>query len=525
MLIWTEVQSQTINENVPGKVSFISSQNVYVKFKSTAGIAAGDTLFISSGSVMKPVLVVSSLSSTSCVCLPISAEYLSIDHLILAKTKVQNNKKEAPIIENVLPDTSKASSYSDSVIIQSVPSDFIQKVKGSISLNSYSDFSNTTADNIQRFRYTLSLDARNLADSRFSVESYMSFKHKAGDWENVKSNLNNALKIYSISIGYDINKYTRISLGRKINQRISSIGAIDGFQFETSLKNLTLGAILGSRPDYVNYGFNSKLFQYGAYLSYNTHNVNRYSESSIAFMQQMNQSYTDRRFLYFQHSNSLVKNLNFFGTFEIDLYKLENDLPVNTFSLTGLYVSLRYRLMKSLTIMGSYDARKNVVYYESYKTFIDRVLEDEMRQSLRLQANFRITNDIMFGIQSGYRLLKSDQQPSRNFNSYLTYSNIPGLNMSATLSVTLLETSYLDGKIMGINLTRDLFKGKVQTGISYRYVDYRMPENLLNSIQNIAGIDLSWQLAGKTSLSANYEGTFEKQDKYNRIYFQVRIRF
>jgi hypothetical protein len=357
------------------------------------------------------------------------------------------------------------------------------------------------------------------------VESYISFRHKLGDWGEVKSNVFNALKIYNISVRYDLNKTTQISLGRKINPKISSIGAMDGVQFEKTINKFAFGALAGSRPDYTNYGFNSKLIQYGAFLAYNSIKADTYNESSLAFMQQMNTSKTDRRFLYFQHSNSFIKNIYFFSTFEIDLYKLKNDLPQNTFELTGLYLSLRYRMTKNFDITGSYDARKNVMFYETYKTFIDRVLEAEMRQSYRLSVNYRITRNLMLGVQSGYRYLKSDPHPSKNIYSYVTYSQIPRLNISMTISGTYLETNYMNGIILGANISRDLFKGKFQTDFGYRYVDYTLPENRIKINQHIGEMNLSCQITNNMSLSVNYEGTFEKKDQYNRIYFQARKRF
>ena len=92
----------------------------------------------------------------------------------------------------------------------------------------------------------------------------------------------------------------------------------------------------------------ANLFQFGGYVGFNTRNSGSYSESSLAFMQQMNGSSIDRRFLYFQHSNSLMKNLYFIGTFEVDLYQLKVDTvnktetATNSFDPTGLYLSLRY---------------------------------------------------------------------------------------------------------------------------------------------------------------------------------------
>jgi len=263
----------------------------------------------------------------------------------------------------------------------------------------------------------------------------------------------------------------------------------------------------------------------------NTTNSSSYSETSLAFMQQMNGSVIDRRFIYFQHSNSLIKNLYFIGTFEVDLYQLKVDsishteTVTNSFDPTGMYLSLRYRFSDKFSMSGSYDARKNVIYYETYKTFTDRMLENEMRKGFRLQTSYRFTRDLTFGLQAGYRFIKSDPQTSKNLHGYLTYSNIPGLNMTLTLSGTYTESSYINGLLYGANLSRDFFNNKLQAGVGYHYVDYTMPENDLKEIQHIGEINIYWMLPAKMAFGINYEGTFEQQYKYNRIYVQLRKRF
>jgi hypothetical protein len=527
-LIYNSVYGQVTRELIPGQVSFISSQNIYVKFKSTSGISVGDTLFISSGNKLIPALKVDNLSTVSCVCTSVSDIGFSLSDLIFAKVNISKIEKSVP---DKTPEEIKRVEAKDTILSAvKQASEYKETIRGSISAYSYSDFSNTAGTNSQRFRYTLSLNAKNISGTRFSFDNYLSFRHKAGDWGEVKSNVFNALKIYSLSVKYDINKTSWLSLGRNINPSISSIGAMDGLQFQKSLGNISVGAVAGTRPDFINYGFDSKLFQYGAWLGFNTKSGIHFSESSLAFMQQMNSGKTDRRFLYLQHSNSLIKNIDLFGTLEIDLYELITD-PLNnqtsksTFNPTGVYLSLRYRASNSLSFSGSYDARKNVIYYETYKTFLDRILETEMRQGFRLQANYRITKDIMFGIQSGYRFLKSDPHPSKNIYSYVTYSQIPGVKMTATVSATYIESNYMNGTLFGGNLSKDLFNNKVQTGVGYRFVDYSLPENKLNLIQHIAEASISWQIYDKLSFAFSYEGTFEKADKYNRFYLQLRKRF
>jgi len=521
---------QAVIENLSGQVSFVSSRNVYVKFKSTSGINPGDTLLMESTTGVTPVLIVNDLSSSSCICTSLSDKIFNVADPVIARIKREETKSPEIISEIPVPSPAVRITTSDSVKFQPDQKISRQQIKGSISVNSYSDLSNTVSGNTQRFRYTLSMDARNIGNSKFSFESYISFKHKAGEWEEVKNDLFNALKIYSMAVRYDLNKTTQISLGRRINPRISSVGSVDGLQVEKSFGGFSFGAIVGFRPDFTDYGFNSKLFQYGLYAAHSSGSSKAWSESSIAFMQQMNDFRTDRRFLYFQHSNNFIKDLNFFSTFEFDLYKLNidslnNEESRSTFDLTGLYVSLRYKILSKLTVYGSYDARKNVMYYETYKTFIDRILESQLRQGFRLQANYRISKSLLYGLQAGYRFLKSDPHPSRNLHTYLTYNQIPVVDLAATISATYLESSHMTGKVAGINLARDFFKGKVQTGIGYRFVDYRLPETLTDIIQNIGELNFTWQFAGKMSFSMYYEGTFEHEEMYNRFYMQLRKRF
>jgi hypothetical protein len=142
-----------------------------------------------------------------------------------------------------------------------------------------------------------------------------------------------------------------------------------------------------------------------------------------------------------------------------------------------------------------------------------------------LRVNYRITNDLILGVESGYRFMKTDPHPSKNINSYLTYTRIPRVNISVTLSGTYLESNYMKGKILGANISRDFLRGMFQSSLGYRYVDYSLPENQQSIIQHTGELNLYWQLSRSISFSANYEATFQKNEKYHRIYLQIRKRF
>jgi len=316
-----------------------------------------------------------------------------------------------------------------------------------------------------------------------------------------------------------------VSLGRKINPKLSSVGAIDGLQFEKKFKAITLGAIAGSRPDYMDYSINPDLLQYGVYLGHELVNKNGSMQNTLAFVEQTNHSVTDRRFAYFQHTNTLIKNLFFFASAEVDLYKKVDDIKENTFDLSNTYLSLRYRIIRPLSIGLSYSARNNLIYYETYKDFVERLLENETLQGWRFRINYRPAKYLFLGVNAGYRYRKEDPRPSKNLNGHLTYSKVPGIGASVTLSTTWLETSYLNGIVYGAGISRNLISGKLTAGLKYRYVDYLYQNTEMALIQHVGEANLSWMVYRKLSLSVYYEGTFEKEVPYHRIFINITQRF
>ncbi|MBK8702299.1 MAG: hypothetical protein IPN33_00910 [Saprospiraceae bacterium] len=371
-----------------------------------------------------------------------------------------------------------------------------QDINGRISAASYSNLSSYSGDS-HRMQYTFSMQANHIGDSKLSIENYITFRHTIGEWNEVQENLGNALKIYSLDAKYDFNPTTNLVFGRKINSKISSMGAIDGLQFEKGMGRFLVGALAGSRPDYADYGINPDLLQFGAYVGLVSADKEKFQQSTLAFVEQKNNGQTDRRFIYFQHSDALMKNLNIFVSAELDLYKKINNEIQNTASLTNIYFSLRYKLSKKINISASYDNRKNIIYYESYKNFIDQLIDDETRQGLRFNINYRPLKKLTVGANASWRFQKSGANDAKNLNAYLTYSRIPGLNASATLSANLLQTGYLDSKIFGLKIAKDIIAGKFNGEIYYRYVDYQYKNYEFSVNQHIAGLSFAVNITRK----------------------------
>jgi hypothetical protein len=531
LLLGPVLKGQTAGGANEGNVSYVTSQNVYVKFGSTEGISAGDTLFTLKDTKMIPVLIVKELSSISCVCVPVSSAKLSVNDKIRVRQRIAKpvENKEIAVVAEVKPLVVNSTDTVQSQI--EPPVELKQSTSGRISISSYSNFSNVS-DFSQRMRYTFSMNVQNISASKFSAETYISFVHKMNEWSEVQEDIFNGLKIYSLSVNYAFNKNNTIWLGRKINPRLSNVGAIDGLQYEMKLKSFTFGAFAGSRPDYMNYSFNPGLLQYGGYFSHDYLKKNGgNAQSSLAIVEQKNNGYTDRRFAYLQHSNSLLPKLYFFGSIEFDLYnKVLNTQDSsytqdNSPNLSNMYFSLRYKVIKQLSVSVSYSERQNIIYYETYKSIIDQLLEEATMRGFMFQMNYRPIKNLTLGANAGYRYSKKDPRPSKNLYAYATYSSVPWINASATLSATLLESAYVSGSIYSLGLSRDVIPGKLYGGVSYRYVNYKFPSAETPLIQNMGELNLTWRIMKKLSFSFNYEGTFEKGRNYDRIYINLTQRF
>ena len=539
LLAGLNLEGQTTSEPLEGTVSYVTSQNVYVKFSSTSDIATGDTLFRQKGNTLIPVLLVRDLSSISCVCSFIGSPTVAVADKVWHRKIRKLQATVVPPLPPVVPPPVTQSTDSlvqaygetDTVIDQKTEElKSRQRIHGYFAISSYSNFSDYSETNSQKMKYTFSLLARNIGNTNLSAECYVSFVHNDKQWSEIKNNIFNGLKIYNLALNYDFGTRASLLLGRKINPKLSNMGPNDGLQFELKFKPVSVGIIAGFRPDYEDFGFNADLFQFGGYLYNEYAGKNGRMQSTLAFVQQTNSWKTDRRFVYLQHVNSLVKNLTFFGSVEMDLYRLVLNTQDSTYTansspkLSNLYLSLSYRLKRKLYMSFSYSARKNVIYYETYKSFLDRLLDPDTWQGYMLQVNYTPVQKLSIGVTGSYRYMPQDPRRSKNLYGYVTYSQIPGIGISATVSVTLLSTSYIQGNIYSAGISRDFVKGKLNAGLAYRYVDYKYyTEGSLP--QNIGEASLTWRIYKRIAFSVYYEGTFEKEHQYNRIYGQLNLGF
>jgi hypothetical protein len=524
--------SHPADAQLTGEVSYVTSSNVYVKFSSTAQIEPGDTLYVQNNEKSwQPGLTVTNKSSISCVCVPFPGQAFAKGDQVLArisekvseliqKQDTTEDKKQVTALKE--PENEKRSKVPERKEWEEVKA---HQVTGRISASSYTRLKDFETISEPQLRYTFSLQGQQLQGSDIHFESYLSFRHQLNHWEEVNRYFNQAFKVYNLSASLVKPKYT-VTMGRKVNRSISNIGAADGLQFNYRLKNLTLGSVLGTRPDISDYGLNLSLPQVGVFVEHADNSESGQIRTTLGFFEQRSGRNTDRRFLYIQHSNSRIPNLYLFGSMELDLYKKLENVASGDFRLTSLYASARYRFNRQYSIYLSYDNRQNVIYYETFKSSIDQLIEQETRQGFRLRFVARPFRLVSIGLSGTYRYQKNNLKPTSNAHLYVNFSRLPLVKTSASLSYTFLDTYYLNSHIIGLRLRRDLRKGKTSLGLHYRWIDYSYKTSSFSIANHISGLDLSWRMKYDVTMTANYEITIGQNDNYQRLYLKLikRIR-
>lgn len=515
---------QSLNELKEGTISYMSSNYVYVKFVSTVGIEDGDTLYTKIDGTTIASLVVKNSSSLSCLCNPIGEEPLKTGDKVWANPKIQATNPTSDIQEPGIPDKDIGEKALVSTITEKDPGKKDTQFSGRVSVSSYSMFSETGSDSY-RMRYTLSASASNISGSKLSSESYMIFTHKIDEWNVVRQNIFDALKIYSLAIKYEMNRSATIQAGRIINPRIANMGSFDGLELAVTFGKMHAGIFAGTRPDPSDYGFNPNLLRYGFWAGHSQTMNNGYAQTSVAFYDQLYFGKTDRRVVYFQHTNTLLRNLTVFSSLELDLFKLENDQPVGMIDLTSFYLSLNLRASSKISLSGIYDNRKNVIYYETFRNYADEVLQQSVRQGLRFRVNYRPLRVLSLGLMAGTRQRDGDFRATNTLNGSATWSDVPLIKATFNASASVMETNYLDGQIYGARISKYFLKDKLSTSASYRYVNFDYLNAFTNLVQHIGEIDFSYRATKKLYFSLNVESTFQEDEQFNRIYLNLRRSF
>lgn len=511
-----ELKAQDTTTSLSGKVTFVTENNVYVRFDSTEEIEIGDSLFINGNSCLS----VSEKSSSSVVCTVINSCLVNKDDTVTATITIEEVDAPSEEIEDNVAEDIPAEVIQPQDTYPEQPSLYRENIRGRISVASYYSFSDTR-DNRNRLQGRFSLNANHINDGKFSVETFLAYRSIFGTDETYTARTS-IFNIYNLNLNYNATPSLTINVGRRINPKASTFGANDGLQVENYFGNFFVGGVVGFRPDFENYGFNSDLFQYGGYLGIESKSNNFYSTTTLGAMEQTLMGFTDRRYIFAQHNSTIAKNLNLFGSAEIDIYSTEGSET----RLTNLYLSARYRFSRAANVMFSYDSRKRIIYYESFQSTIDQILaEDLARQGFRARLNVRPFKIVWAGVSYSSRFQSDEQNKSNNIYGYMTLTKIPGVGGRLNVAYNHNTSRYATNNVLSARHSRSLVKSKLQAEFYFRMAEYDYTSQLDTFAQNYYGIGLSWSITRTWQFNISGEYTQSDTENNTRIYAQLTKRF
>jgi len=508
---------------VQGEISYVTKKNIYVKFNETKYINVGDSLFIKSSNSFVPVLLIAKKSSVSILCSSLDGDtQLAKGQVVYAKHKESNiNKKDIKIKEklNSIDPKQHLTNKEENNKIKLLP-----KIRGRFTIATSSNIAQLKEKTgNHRMRYIFSMKGENLINSNFYFDHYISFNQTYNPDFTLSETVNDKLRFYRVTFGYRGNGYD-ISVGRQIKNKISALGSFDGIYLEKKIKNdFYSGIVTGTRPDYTNYGFNTKLFQYGAFVSYFPDYKKSSTRGTIAFFEQKNSGLTDRRFLYAQFSTNFGKKIRFFGASEIDLFQIKDGISSNSPKLTSIYGNLSYRLSRKINLSLGFDSRKNRIYYETYKDFLETLIERETRQGLRFRFGYRPFKKVSFSLMSNLRF-KDKELSSKYYNAMIFLRSIPLIKSSISISANVINTDYLESKSLSIRLSKRI-KKRINLRLEYKYYQYFYPGTKSSRNQNRVGGSLNFNVFKRLYLSIYYEKTLQKERNFSRLNLRITKRF
>lgn len=531
--------AQTDTIKTEGSVTFLSGDNAYIRFESTSNIALGDTLFTDG----KPCLQVVQKSSFSTVCktllgLDCAPEIGQVyEHRIINITpkpkKADKNRSEDEPGEVITPAPAISSSPSPAVKEEkkkrTMAAGERRYARVSAAYNGVAS-PDTSRGGYLRSVYRAQVDWERIQGTPFSVEGYLqyqeygNFLNRTADIASRPSRWN----VFNAALSYDNQRSFAASLGRKVNRRVSSLGAMDGLQVEGRYNNAFAGAVAGYRPNFNTFGIDLDRLQYGAYVGWESSGASRHTSFSSGVIEQTYKGLIDRRYLYFQGSHR-QGDLYLFSSAQADLYaNFDTASAQQLFDVKQFYFSARYRWSRQFNIFASYDSRERIIFYETFDTEVEQLLADaNARNGWRVRVQWMPWDFLRLNASYNYRTEKSTDNFSDNMQVGATLHGLPWTGGVLTLLGQRNTSRYLNSDIATVRYSRNLGQKGPQIMAYSRYLNYRRPQNdvMEFNTQWYHGLQLNWSLAYDLQLGLMGEYSINGDRENYRFQAQIIKRF
>lgn len=297
----------------------------------------------------------------------------------------------------------------------------------------------------------------------------------------VKDASGNFAQVFQMN-AYGSSRLNRVKLDWRLGRHTplvsSSLGPVDGVSVGAGFKPLSVYVIGGFVPNYQDFTVDMSRPVYGAFIAtpkpmgkakfHGTLGLVEYKGTDSAGTLGI-----DRQMLYQQVRVQLSSRVQFYSAMELDLYGLDSvGQEQRSWSTTGWFTSLRWRMTPKDHLFFSYDSRKPRVFYQQFDTEWEQQLFDlGVQKGWRMRYQHRFGKANNWGISGTYRT-----RTTQDYGFYMLSSHVvlmrpmrlPGrLRLSGNYSSTGSYATLMLGGHYYWNMGKDL-----KLSAFVRYLDY-----------------------------------------------------
>jgi len=394
-----------------GVVSYVSAQNVYVRFENTEKLAVGDSLWSSN----RPVLVINRKSSISVISSCIDSLFNIEQGDTVYHIQNASNIVETPEEDSIKRDGLKQTILFSNTFSNREISKTTKEIEPSWDWNGNLGWSSrlnrtfvSTANrtNLRQFgRFNVrgqSPDEQN--PLRVNISG--NYQHYSTDFSE-RSDYPKAgrLNLYQAQLGYQVNDRIDVTAGRGFQPNLIGVGILDALNMNFQSDASHFGLVAGFSPDISSFQPNTQRPIFGARVGTNINKKKASFQFDLAWFDQYYEGKLDRRIINSQGSLN-TDRVNFF-------YLLETDLSNQTLplKLQSVYSSIRVRLSKRWSVFSSYDTRLPLIYWSSYsQKRIDNLALQERQNGWRTRLRFQANKSLSIGMNMTIRSWQTASQ-------------------------------------------------------------------------------------------------------------------
>ena len=491
-----------------GEVTYISHDNIYVRFTSAMNIESGDTLWASSDQGWQPAMIVAQRSSISVVGQALPGAHLEVGQIMQHRSTAISSPKES------IDDSTETV-----IELPNNPSGWAQS-RGRFRWSGAAYV--TGADNLRIVnRFNWHHEFENIPLTIDLQGSRQMQRISIGDSAYSVSKANP----HRFALTYQVSPQHEIGFGRQRIRALSSLGVLDGLHYEHKNGNWQWGGVVGFRPDLMTYQVNLGQFQMGIYGQHQYQVGNVRITQSLGLMEQRVGTAVDRRFLYYQASGQWG-DWRLFGSSNIDLYEnFDSAAARTTLKPNSIYLSAQYRINDQWQVFTSWDSRQRIIFYETYDHELEQILADQRAlQGLRIRVQYRKDEHWRFNM-GGHLHSQLNSNTALLLQTGMDYRNLPKIGGHLSLQGQFGTANAMNTTMLSLRYRRSAFNNRLQGSVYARGMMTQIPGVWKPSyLLGYYGIQLSSQLANGWGATIFAEYSQQGQVTVPRVNFKLSKR-